>query len=108
MNRQFDRPVFNINRQTNSIIRDRRLKLKSVRQKNFEYLVRQMKLEGSDTDVEYDGVIAIEEKMKEVEDVILNKKLEKKKVEKLNAFIVFMFDIIIFCLLFEFHAEIYF
>lgn len=73
-------PIFKINDQTNATINSRRLKLKSDRQKNVDHVIRQTKLKGLEPNIEYDELIAIQTKIKEIEDKILGGKSKKTKV----------------------------
>lgn len=78
-------PIFKINDRTNATVNNRRLKLKSDRQKNVDHIIRQTKLEGLQPNIEYDELIAIETKIKEIQDKILGDKSKKLKV-RINNF----------------------
>lgn len=69
-----------INDRTNAIINDRRLKFKSIRQKNVDHVIQQTKLEGLEPNIEYDELSAIETKIKEIEEKTLGGKSKKSKV----------------------------
>lgn len=74
-------PIFKINDRTNAIINDRRLKLKSNRQKNVDHVIRQTKLEGLEPNIEYDELMATETKIKEIKDKISDRKSNKVKMK---------------------------
>lgn len=67
-------PVLRINERTNTAIDRRRLALKSVRQRNVDYVVQQTLLEGLQPNIDHDELIAIENKIKEMQNKILKKK----------------------------------
>lgn len=74
-------PIFKINERTNATINERRLKLNSIRQKNVDHVVRQTKLEGLEPNIEYDGLTAIETKIREIQNKILETKSKSPKAK---------------------------
>lgn len=74
-------PIFKINERTNATINKRRLKLNSIRQKNVDHVVRQTKLEGLEPNIEYDGLTAIETKIREIQNKILEAKSKTPKAK---------------------------
>lgn len=77
-------PIFKINEQTNATINARRLKSNSNRQKDVDHVVRQTKLEGLEPNIKYDGLTAIETKIKEIQNKLADKKLKKPKPKPKN------------------------
>ncbi|KAG4072550.1 hypothetical protein HA402_004639 [Bradysia odoriphaga] len=72
-------PIFRINERTNDTIDRRRLKLKSIRQRNVDYVVQQTLLEGLQPNIEHDEITAIESKIKEMQNKILDKKAKETR-----------------------------
>lgn len=69
-------PVFRINERTNKTIDQRRLQLKSARQRNVDHVVQQTLLEGLQPNIEHDELTAIENKIREIQNKILDKKMK--------------------------------
>ncbi len=73
--------IFKINERTNEAINRRRLKLSSIRQKNVDRIIRETKLQGLRPNIEYDELIAIEGKIKEIENKVLDIKSKSNKIQ---------------------------
>lgn len=75
-------PIFKINERTNATINERRLKFSSIRQKNVNHIIRQTKLQGLEPNIEHDELTAIETKIEEIQNKILDKKSKKSKAKR--------------------------
>lgn len=77
----YDGPVFNINKKTNHRVRLRRMQLKSIRKKNFEYLMRQVFKDIKHGEkLQYNEFRAIQENIKNIQGGIEKKKAKQSKV----------------------------
>lgn len=72
-------PIFEINRRTNAIINERRLKFSSVRQKNVDRVIRQTKKQGMTPNIQHDELAAIERTIDEIQKKILDTKSNRRK-----------------------------
>lgn len=79
--RRYEGPVFLINKKTNNIVRLRRMKLKSIRKTNFEYLMRQVYKDIKNAEkLKYNELRAIQENIKHIQQKVHKKKSKRSKV----------------------------